>query len=129
MDRMSVYLLATAIVVGLAAHGGLQLLASREEARRPPPEAAVAVPSGPEEGEARVKHWQAQASLREQETQDAAAQRQWERAYWNKVFDEASFLLRNKPQAGKYQIVRVEGQDVFVLDTATGEVTRKALPR
>jgi hypothetical protein len=124
MDRTSACLLAVAIVVGLAAHGGLQLLASREAARRPPPDAIVEAPSGPEEGEARAKYRQHQYSLREQEARDAAAQRQWERAYWDKVFDEARFLMRNKPQAGKYQVVRVEGQDVLVLDTATGKVTR-----
>jgi|SRR5579884_1938345 len=128
MDRTSACLLAGAVVVGLAAHGGLQLLASREAANRPPPVAGAAA-SDPEEAEARARQRQRQDALREKELGEAAAQRQWERAFWDKAFDEARFLLRNKPQAGKYQVVHVEGKDVVVLDTATGEVTRKTLPQ
>jgi hypothetical protein len=127
MDRTSASLLAAAVVFGLAAHGAFEMAAAREAARQPRPDAGAAAPSDPGEAEARDKHRRRQEALREKELADAAAQRQWERAYWDKVFDEARFLARNKAQAGKYQVVRVEGQDVFLLDTATGEVTKKAL--
>jgi hypothetical protein len=127
MDRTSACVLGAAVIVGLATHGGLLLLAAREAPNHPRPNAAAATPAGSEDAEARAED-QRRDALREKEGQEAAAQRHWERVFWEKVFDEARFLVRNKPPAGKYQVVRVEGKDVFVFDTTTGQVAKRPLP-
>jgi hypothetical protein len=127
VDRTSALLIAVAVVLGFAVHGGIQMQAAREAAKQANKYNTVSEGEGGEEE--RAKHWQRQDALREKELKDIEAQRTWDRSYWNNVLSEAKDLARNRASAGKYQVVRVDGKDVFVLDTATGEVLKKQMPQ
>jgi hypothetical protein len=126
MGRRGAVLIAVAIFLGFAAHGVMQFLAAREGAKQRLAEPRARGDDREETG-ARAEHWQRQDAFQERALTNAEAQRQWERGYWNNVFDEIRFLARNRPATGRYQLIRTDGKDVFLLNTATGEVLKKTL--